>query len=615
MSSQQLDIDLRTLYQELRRLLAAGKLSEAEAANSRLEALLALREPDAGAERSLQQIHAETVKWLVGGIRYTIAGDYRTGLEQLTRIPHLDEAAPGAVSLRWLVTIWRTKALCGAGEIQKAREEAERGLALAETLDLRDRSVSLTMLGEIEHLAGAHEEALEHLESAEELHRQVQNYRGVASARLTQARVMSAAGRTADCGVKAFSAALVDPSWSEPIVFLARQAMKAGQLKRAERTLRFIDKLGARRADRLREMRLLSAIQKQQIPAGVVQEYLDLEETPPAPAVVERMQALVDKNPDFVQLREGLAWKLLRLGRHEQAGAQFERLRHCKLDEQMRSSVMLGLGTLAIALQSDKLPGKRLSAAVSVSGPGSAATPTGRRRRDRAQRRGARRGPPPLPEEGVDLAQTIPAGLLDELPSLASSDTAFALERNILEGDQAVFTGGLDHLTGPELLQFFHAGRQTGTLVLSAEEGLGAVYLRNGQIVGAATTNCRSIGELLVGEGRITRQQLHQAMQSQSKEGQDRLLGAILVDKGWVELSAMREALTNQVYTAIDEVMSWTEGRFAFSPDPRLREVPGEVEIALDPQMVLLELARRMDEANRDAELAEQALSDDEDSF
>ena len=71
-----------------------------------------------------------------------------------------------------------------------------------------------------------------------------------------------------------------------------------------------------------------------------------------------------------------------------------------------------------------------------------------------------------------------------------------------------------------------------------------------------------------------------------------------VVDQVKTHAETMREALTDQVYRAIRELFTWNEGQFAFSPDSKGLKLPSTIEVELDPQHVLLDVARLMDEEN-----------------
>lgn len=599
---------LEVLYGDLRQVLVHGQLSEAEAIGARIEQLLSELADDGEADRSESGLHHEAMQTLLGGIKAILTGDNHGGLALL-------DSVGGSLILsdtvRWVAHTWSARAHCGAGSVERGRWAARQSLELSGQLDARARGVSLSLLGEIEHLRDDPHRALQHLDEAESLYQGEGDTRGVASVRLAKARILAASGKEKEAGFAAFSALVVDRTFTEPVVFLARRAIMAGDLPRAEQILEVLGRQDPEHTDGVRERRLLSLAQTQKLPAEALLLYLDLEEAPPSGHAVEQMQEMIERCPQFVQLRENLAWKLLKLGRLEAALDHFSVLSETELDPEVKSSVMLGLATLATVQETHRQPGKVISAAVSAL-PESMREPMIPGSQERRERRrtgetrrmrnlsvesfppaaAARPAPPPPEDDGQERDQ-------DAEPTAAN-------ELEILQGQKAVFLGGLDHLAVPDLLQFFHTSRQTGTLVLSSEYGVGAIYLRDGMITGAASPNCASVGDTLIAQGKVSREAIDRVMQQQTDNAPRRLMGALLVEEGLVDDDTMRRVLTTQVYTAIAELMTWIEGRFAFSPDAGGgKDLPSEVDINLDPQMVLLDVARQLDEANRDLAEAE----------
>jgi hypothetical protein len=169
-------------------------------------------------------------------------------------------------------------------------------------------------------------------------------------------------------------------------------------------------------------------------------------------------------------------------------------------------------------------------------------------------------------------------------------------------GQRAVFTGELQLLAVPDLLEFMKSSRRTGTLVITSERGIGAVHMRNGRITGAASPGCPNMGDLLIRSGALSELQLQAAASYQRAEAKEKLLGTILVERGLVTSQALESALVRQIKSAVAELVEWTAGRFAFEPDSvGQRENDGDVNVELDTEGVLLDVLRELDERNRDS--------------
>ncbi len=65
-----------------------------------------------------------------------------------------------------------------------------------------------------------------------------------------------------------------------------------------------------------------------------------------------------------------------------------------------------------------------------------------------------------------------------------------------------------------------------------------------------------------------------------------------------MDIVSVQEALTRQIDLTIRALVKWVDGRFAFNRDED--GPPGsEVAVAVDPQAVLLNVFKEMDEAAR----------------
>jgi hypothetical protein len=162
-----------------------------------------------------------------------------------------------------------------------------------------------------------------------------------------------------------------------------------------------------------------------------------------------------------------------------------------------------------------------------------------------------------------------------------------------------VLSGSLSLFSLPDLLEIFRSGHRTGTLVCASEQGLGALHLKAGRITGAYSPNVPSLGDWLVRRGMITEAALRQALSLQ-KEGDDGgLLGATLVERGLVNPEVVRTALRSLISETVRDLMGWANGQFTFDPEAVVEAAPPEIVVELDPQGLLLDIFRELDEAGR----------------
>lgn len=316
------------------------------------------------------------------------------------------------------------------------------------------------------------------------------------------------------------------------------------------------------------DLALLKDTLEGRMPLEPVRAFFRLREMPPDPATVRELEGLVESHPDRFQMRETLARALLQLGECRRAAAHFRELAEADLPSEMMDRVLLGLGCAASKELGDQQPGARLHAAVS-SAPRAAS---------------AANVLPPVSDARPASRQARPVSL-DPSPALG--------------GNNMGFTGSLQVVTLPDLLEFLRCSRRTGALLLTSKSQIGAIYLRQGKIIGAAAPRCPSLGNFLRREGSISGQLLELALQRHRANGSLQPLGAYLVGRGLVDGEAVRAALTHQILEALQELLCWTSGQFAFEPDAAGQSSAAEIEVELDPQYVLLELYRAQDEKQR----------------
>jgi hypothetical protein len=218
-----------------------------------------------------------------------------------------------------------------------------------------------------------------------------------------------------------------------------------------------------------------------------------------------------------------------------------------------RASVMLGLGCVANA--------------------GKASAPT---------RSVVASAPPSLSEAG-----DVP------LPSAS----AVGLVRPGGNGEDAVFSGRLSSFTLPDLLEFLRSGRRTGLLVCSCAAGVGALRFRDGQIVGAASPGTPGLAEALSGSRGVSLEALRELRGMNGGELPDDALAERIVERGLSDEGTVLEALSQLVWAAIRELIGWRDGEFAFNRDNGA--AASRLVVAIDPQEVLLDVFREMDEASR----------------
>lgn len=153
--------------------------------------------------------------------------------------------------------------------------------------------------------------------------------------------------------------------------------------------------------------------------------------------------------------------------------------------------------------------------------------------------------------------------------------------------------GSLSEASLPDVLQLLALGHKTGCLSVADRSNLGYIFFEGGRICFASIVNRRDrLGDLLVKSGKLSRQDLDAAVAQQDKE-RDRKLGEILIERGTITANDLQGVVRLQVEEAVYFLFTWTQGTFQFDADVRPE---GDVLLSINPESLLLEGARRVDE-------------------
>ncbi len=154
--------------------------------------------------------------------------------------------------------------------------------------------------------------------------------------------------------------------------------------------------------------------------------------------------------------------------------------------------------------------------------------------------------------------------------------------------------GSLKEASLPDVMQLLFLGRRTGCLAVADGQNFGTIYFDEGQIVSASIVNRRDrLGDMLVRNDRITAEQLRRAVDAQA-QARDRRLGVILIEQDAITPEELADYVRLQVEEAVYFLFTWTSGTFNF--ESNVVPETGEPALRINPEMLLLEGARRVDE-------------------
>lgn len=157
--------------------------------------------------------------------------------------------------------------------------------------------------------------------------------------------------------------------------------------------------------------------------------------------------------------------------------------------------------------------------------------------------------------------------------------------------------GKIENFTLPEILQLIAASRKSGTLGIQKDESIIMIYFDAGDIIyGYGPRQTFHIGQLLRDRGKITSEQLDEAVKAQAATENTRRLGEILVNRGFIDRADLQEVVRNQVEELLYSLLSWQTGSFKFYENQFPTDE--EITVSLSVENVILEGLRRVDEKN-----------------
>lgn len=155
--------------------------------------------------------------------------------------------------------------------------------------------------------------------------------------------------------------------------------------------------------------------------------------------------------------------------------------------------------------------------------------------------------------------------------------------------------GALQDVSLADICQLLGMGRKTGCLSITDRSNFGYIYFRDGRVIHASVLNRPDrLGEMLVRNQVITRDQLAEGVRTQAQEKRKRL-GEILVEQGSLEASQLQRFVQRQIEEAVYHLFTWSQGSFHFDTD-QMPDEEGIFLVDIAPETLLMEGARRVDE-------------------
>lgn len=155
--------------------------------------------------------------------------------------------------------------------------------------------------------------------------------------------------------------------------------------------------------------------------------------------------------------------------------------------------------------------------------------------------------------------------------------------------------GNIEKFTLPEILQLIATSRKSGTLGIQQEDAIIMVYFESGDIIYCyGPRQTFHLGKLLRDQGKLTDEQLENAVLTQAELENSRRLGEILIEKGYIDRADLEKVVTKQVEELLYSMLSLNSGSFKFYEDQFPTDE--EITIRLSVENVIMEGLRRLDE-------------------
>lgn len=165
------------------------------------------------------------------------------------------------------------------------------------------------------------------------------------------------------------------------------------------------------------------------------------------------------------------------------------------------------------------------------------------------------------------------------------------------------FKGSLQSINLADILQNLSMNRQSGTLKVTDGERTKCVYFHRGEVKYLSHGRRKNVlfGEMLLGRGVATREQVDVALAEQRSHG--KLLGDVFVEMGVCTREEVDDLIRFQIEEEIYDLFTWDRGEFEFDEGPAHEDMfdPQQqaTELSFNTSHLIMEAARRIDEWER----------------
>jgi len=152
-------------------------------------------------------------------------------------------------------------------------------------------------------------------------------------------------------------------------------------------------------------------------------------------------------------------------------------------------------------------------------------------------------------------------------------------------------SGNIREAPLPVILQELQKGKATGALTVRRGGVEKCIYVKNGQIVFANSTDGHDrLGEMLVKAGLLSREHLDAALKLYQKNAGFKKIGAILVENGFVSPRDLFAGLKTQVKDILTSLFLWDAAEYRFEE----RLPPDVIQLQFNLPELIREIIERI---------------------
>ncbi len=152
-------------------------------------------------------------------------------------------------------------------------------------------------------------------------------------------------------------------------------------------------------------------------------------------------------------------------------------------------------------------------------------------------------------------------------------------------------SGNIREAPLPVVLQELQQGKATGALIVRRSGVEKCIYVKNGQIVFATSSDGRDrLGEMLVKAGLLSREHLDAALKLYQKNAGFKKIGAILVENGFVSPRDLFAGLKSQVKDILTSLFLWDDAEYRFED----RLPPDVIQLQFNLPELIAEIIERI---------------------